>query len=145
VDVEGVAELLFPVAQVYNELRELDGYATWLSIVRHVERATADPAWLVDLGAGAGPLQKTKRVRMVRAEDAFPSLVRFERSETDGRQHSAWILTASLHERAPDRTLLTMHLHYGGLDWLPLARLALHQEIRRAAPRLAGVLATTAR
>jgi carbon monoxide dehydrogenase subunit G len=143
-DIEGVAELSFPVAQVYSELRELDGYAAWLSIVRDVERVSEQPAWLVDLGAGIGPLRRTKRVRMVRAEDTPPSLLRFERSETDGRDHSAWVLTASLQASGAVRTHLTMHLHYSGLDWLPLVGLALREEIRRAGPRLAHRLASTA-
>jgi carbon monoxide dehydrogenase subunit G len=144
VDIEGVAELSFPVAQVYNELRELDGYADWLTIVRKVERVSDQPAWLVDLGAGIGPLRRTKRVRMIRAEDTPPSLVRFKRSETDERDHSAWVLTASLQSSGDARTHLTMHLHYGGLDWLPLVGLALREEIRRAGPRLGHRLASRA-
>jgi hypothetical protein len=144
VDVEGVADLSYAVAQVYGELRDLDGYPTWLSIVRHVERVSDEPAWLVDLSAGVGPLRRTKRVRMVRAADS-PTALRFERSETDRRQHSAWILTATLQAPAPERTRLTMHLHYGGLDWVPLVGLALREEIRRAGPRLARRLAATAR
>jgi hypothetical protein len=144
VDVEGVAELSYAVARVYGELRDLNGYPTWLSIVRHVEQVSDEPAWLVDLGAGVGPLRRTKRLRMVRAEDTLTSL-RFERSETDDRQHSPWILSATLQALAPDRTHLTMQLHYGGLDWLPLVGLALREEIRRAGPRLARRLAATAR
>jgi hypothetical protein len=105
---------------------------------------SAEPAWLVDLSAGVGPLRRTKRVRMVRAEDT-PTSLRFERSEADGRQHSPWILTATLQAPAPDRTHVTMHLHYGGLDWVPLVGLALREEIRRAGPRLARRLAATAR
>jgi carbon monoxide dehydrogenase subunit G len=144
VDIEGVAELSFPVAQVYSELRELDGYASWLSIVRRVERVSEQPAWLVDLGAGVGPLRRSKRVRMIRAEDTPPSWLRFERSETDGRDHSAWVLTARLQPSGDVGTHVTMHLHYGGLDWLPLVGLALREEIRRAGPRLDRRLASTA-
>jgi carbon monoxide dehydrogenase subunit G len=143
-DIEGVAELSFPLVQVYSELRELDGYAAWLSIVRHVERVSEEPAWRVEVGTGVGPLRRTKRVRMIRAEDTPPSRLRFERSETDGRDHSAWVLTACLQASGDARTHLTMHLHYGGLDWLPLVGLALREEIRRAGPRLDHRLASTA-
>jgi carbon monoxide dehydrogenase subunit G len=145
VDVEGNAELSFPVAQVYAELRDLDGYATWLSIVRRVERISEQPAWLVELSAGVGPIRHSKKVRMIRVEDESPSRLRFQRDETDGKQHSPWILTADLCSLDGGSTHLTMHLHYGGLDWLPLAGMALREEMRRAGPRLARRLAITAR
>ena len=76
---------------------------------------------------------------MVRAENRPPALARFERNEADGRSHSAWILTA---EVGPDGagTSLTMHLHYGGVPWLPLVERLLADDIRRAGDRLERLL-----
>jgi hypothetical protein len=37
----------------------------------------------------------------------------FERRESDGRTHAAWVLTATIDE-VDSGARLTMHLHYGG-------------------------------
>jgi Polyketide cyclase / dehydrase and lipid transport len=144
VDLRSVAELDWPPATVFAEVRDLAGYPDWLGIVH---RVTADrpaqatsPAWLVDIGARIGPVRRSKQVRMLRTADEPVSLVRFERAETDGRTHSPWILTARI-EPAGSGARLTMDLHYGGRAWLPLAELALRQEIVRAGRRLSERLA----
>ncbi|MEO6121673.1 MAG: SRPBCC family protein, partial [Acidimicrobiales bacterium] len=104
--------------RVFGEVANLDNYPAWLGMVQRAERCDrlADepgPAWMVDLGARLGPIRRTKRVRMVRAEARPPKLVRFERRETDGGQHSAWVLTAEV-ESAPTGSRLTLGLYYGG-------------------------------
>jgi Polyketide cyclase / dehydrase and lipid transport len=162
VDVEAVAELAWPPAVVFAQVRDLGGYPAWLGIVHQAicevpdvpaaGGAVGDPdggsavAWLVDLGARLGPVRRSKRVRMVRVTDEAPALARFERVECDGRAHSAWVLTAriegleGLAVGASAGSRLTVHLHYGGRAWLPLVELALRDEIRRAGPRLDAVL-----
>ena len=119
----------------------MDTYPDWLGIVLAAtpalpDRADEGPAWFVDVGARLGPLRRSKRVRMVRVEDDPPSAVRFARRETDGRQHSPWVLVASLAP-AGDGCELEMSLHYGGSGWLPVVDSILAAEIRRAAGRLA--------
>jgi hypothetical protein len=140
VDVEGTVELPFPAATVFAELHDLDGYPDWLSIVDRVEVGPG-PAWMVDLGARLGPWRRTKRVRMVRVEEDPPTDLRFERAETDGREHSAWVLSAAIQPEGPSACQLTMYLHYGGRDWLPLLGVVLREEIRRAGQRLQRRLA----
>jgi carbon monoxide dehydrogenase subunit G len=141
VDAEGTVDLPFPADTVFAELRHLDGYPDWLSIVDRVEAAGPGPVWMVDLGARLGPLRRTKRVRMVRVDEDPPTDLRFERVETDGREHSAWVLSAGIQPEGPSACRLTMHLHYGGRDWLPLLGVVLREEIRRAGQRLQHRLA----
>ena len=127
--------------RAYREIASLDGYPGWLGLVAAVgpspsEIGDAGPAWLVDIGARLGPLRKAKRVRMVRVHAQQATAVRFERREADGRDHSAWVLAASL-QPAPEGCLLEMALHYGGSAWLPLLDAVLAAEVRRAGGRLA--------
>ncbi|MGH9155104.1 MAG: SRPBCC family protein [Acidimicrobiales bacterium] len=126
--------------RVFAEVANLDNYPAWLGLVQRAERCerlTDDPgpAWMVDLGARLGPIRRTKRVRMVRAEARPPKLVRFERRETDGRQHSAWTLTAEI-EAAVAGSRLTMGLHYGGGARIPGVDRLLTDEVRRATKKL---------
>lgn len=133
-------ELAAPPDEVFREVANLDTYPDWLGMVHRAERCErlADdpgPAWTVDLGARLGPLRRSKRVRMVRAEARPPHLVRFERRETDGRPHSAWVLTAEV-AAAGTGSRLTMGLHYGGAARIPGAERLLADEVRRAAKKL---------
>jgi uncharacterized protein YndB with AHSA1/START domain len=141
VDVEAAVDLDVPPATVFAELKDLDGYPEWLSIVQEAKPAGPGPAWLVDLGAGVGPLRLAKTLRMVRTVTEAPRRLRFERVELDGRAHSEWILSAGIDGTATTR--LTMQLHYGGTLRLPFVELALAEEIRRAGPRLQRFLDRT--
>lgn len=109
-----VATLEAPVspARLYDEVRTLDGYATWIDIV-HKVAPTGDRSWNVELRGKVGPFARSKRLRMERTVDEPASRVVFERREQDGRTHAAWVLTATLAE-TPAGSSLTMHLHYGG-------------------------------
>jgi hypothetical protein len=106
------------------------------------DRAEGDPgpAWIVDLRGRLGPFARSKRLRMVRTAHTAPELVRFERSEHDGRRHSPWVLTA---EVAPTDggSALTMRLHYGGGLFGPVLERLLTEEIERSRPRLLALLA----
>jgi hypothetical protein len=141
VDVEAAVELAVPPATAFAELKDLDGYPEWLSIVQAAKPAGPGPAWLVDLGAGVGPLRLAKTLRMVRTVADGPRLLRFERAELDGRAHSEWILSVVMDGKATTR--LTMQLHYGGTTRIPFLEQALAEEIRRAGPRLERFLERT--
>ena len=124
-----------PIARVHDELAELDGYPTWLGIIRAVTRD--GDGWVVELAAALGPLRRSKRVRMVRTIDQ-PDHVRFERRESDGSEHPPWILDVTLAERdgSEAATFTSVSLHYGGAAWVPGLDLLLGAEVRRAGPRL---------
>jgi len=126
--------------RVFAEVANLDTYPAWLGMVQRAERIERlpddpGPAWMVDLGARLGPIKRTKRVRMVRAEARPPKLVRFERREADGGHHSAWVLTAEV-EADGAGSRLTMGLHYGGAGRIPGVDRILADEVRRATKKL---------
>jgi len=140
VDLSASAPLSAGPERVFSELVDLGTYPGWLGLVHGAEPAAAHdedvgPAWLVDLGLAIGPIKRTKQVRMVRTEQLPPKLVRFERVEHDGRDHSAWILTAEV-EVTETGSLLTMDLHYGGTFSFPGIETLLRDEVRRAGGRL---------
>jgi len=129
-----------PQALLAAVVRDLATYPHWLDIVGRAEQVE-EGEWSVDLRSQLGPLRRTKRLRMVRTLDD-PAHVRFERSETDGRQHSPWELDAAL-DPLGGGTRLSMRLHYGGSLWVPLLDRLLRDEIERSKPRLAAYLAAT--
>ena len=92
-----------PAAAVFAQVDRLEAYPAWLPLVHSAEEAPAadgdpGPAWAVELRAKVGPLARSKRLRMVRAEHVPDTTVRFERRELDGREHAAWILRVELAE-----------------------------------------------
>jgi ribosome-associated toxin RatA of RatAB toxin-antitoxin module len=96
-------------------VNDLGRYPQWLSIVSWAEVVSADgeaQAWAVELRAKVGPLARSKKLRMERVADT-PDHVRFERRETDGRDHSSWVLDGEI-EPLDSGCRLTMLLHYGG-------------------------------
>ena len=127
---------------LYEVVSDLGGYPRWLDIVGRAVEAEPDagdpgPAWSVDLRGQLGPLRRSKRLRMVRTLAEPDRHVRFERRELDGRQHSAWVLEATIATGADDgATDLTMRLHYGGSLWMPMLDRILRDEIERSRPRL---------
>jgi hypothetical protein len=130
---------------------DLDRYPRWLAIVPRavpVEPHPDDdggPAWSVDLRGRLGPLARSKRLRMVRTAHDPPRAVRFERREHDGRQHSDWVLSATVAPAAGgDGSVLTMHLHYGGGLVGPVVERLLAEEVRESRPRLLSLLSERA-
>lgn len=139
-DFSASAPLTADPQRVFTELVDLATYPEWLGLVHGVEPAAPrdedpGPAWFVDLGIAIGPFKRTKRVRMVCTEKVAPKLVRFERMEHDGREHSAWILTAEVEPRRSG-SVFTMDLHYGGNLNFPGVDSLLGEEVRRAGTRL---------
>ena len=136
------AELESPVSagELFTWVDDLDRYPSWLGIVTRTAPAAAGPddrgpAWEVDLRARLGPLSRAKRLRMVRTEHVPVQRVRFERHETDGRDHGQWVLTVEISRRGA-ASHLRMHLHYGGRFWGPVLEHVLADEIDRSRDRL---------
>jgi hypothetical protein len=145
--VDVTAELEAPVAPaaLFAVVERLERYPSWLDIVPRaepVEAAVGDvgPAWSVDLRGRLGLLARSKRLRMVRTAYEPEAAIRFERVEVDGRQHSPWVLTATVAPTGGG-SRLTMGLHYGGGLFGPVLERILVDEIERSKPRLLSLLA----
>ncbi len=107
--------------RLFALVEQLTQYSQWMPLAHRVVQAEAGPdgrpAWDVELRARVGPLARSKRLRMVRTvHDAERGTVTFERDERDGRQHSIWMLSATVVETGAG-SRLDMHLHYGGALW----------------------------
>ncbi|MGH9132302.1 MAG: SRPBCC family protein [Ilumatobacteraceae bacterium] len=134
-------------AELYHHVDDLAKYPSWMRLVHAAEPVDdpeGRPAWTVELRARVGPLARSKRLRMVRAEAVVDQLVLFERAELDGRAHARWALRAEL-EPGAGGSVLTMHLSYGGSLWTGgLLDRVLEEEIRRgSASLIAAVTAGT--
>jgi hypothetical protein len=132
--------------ELFAWVDDLGRYPEWLEIVPRASGADPEvgdpgPAWTVDLRGRLGPLARSKRLRMVRAEIDPPVTVTFERRERDGRAHSPWVLRADVSADGNGGSRLTMHLHYGGGLWGPVLERMLRDEIERSRPRLLSCLA----
>lgn len=139
-DVRANLEARCTPEDLFAVVEALDGYETWLDIVPSTEPAPAaagdpGPAWSVILRGKLGPLARAKRLRMVRTVHEAPHRVVFERREDDGRDHSPWVLTATV-EATSDGARLVMDLHYGGGLWVPLLDRLLAGEIEASRDRL---------
>ena len=108
--------------------------------------AAAEPdgpdVWLVTLRARLGPLSRSKRLRMIRTE-LLEHSVRFERAETDGRNHAEWVLSASLDPITVSISEVKVHLHYGGALWSAPLEIVLASFESSAAERLSAYLSET--
>jgi hypothetical protein len=136
------ADLPAPVSVVHDRLADLSGYPAWAGIVRGATREPGpEPAWSVEVGARVGLIRLTKRVRMVRAVDETARL-EFERAELDGAEHSSWVLTVELREKAGPNpvTFAKVAFSYAGIGWVPGLDAVLAIEARRSARRLRGLL-----
>jgi hypothetical protein len=142
-----VASLEAPcAAEVLFELvDDLSTYPQWNGLVHSAVAEPGDePVWDVELRARLGPLARSKRLRMVRTlRDSESFSVTFERSEADDRNHSPWVLDATIVERGGLSTL-TMRLHYGGSLWTGGAlERVLADQITSGRERLLQLVATT--
>jgi hypothetical protein len=127
--------------ELFDHIDDLGTYPTWLEIVERAEAVVTQPAddgdaaWLVDLRARLGPLARSKRLRMVRTVSDRPHSARFERREQDGRDHSPWVLEASVEATATGSRLV-MSLHYGGGFGDSVLEHLLGQAVERSKPAL---------
>jgi hypothetical protein len=139
-DVTATLDAPCAAVTLFPWIEDLGRYADWLDIVPRavpVEAHADDagPAWSVDLRGRLGPFARAKRLRMVRTASDGSHHARFERFEHDGRQHSPWVLDATIVESG-GTSRLTMRLHYGGRLWMPALDRLLTDEIERSRPRL---------
>jgi len=139
-----------PPARVFQEIVDLERYPRWMKLVHRAEvvDSVADrAAWDVELRTRLGPLNRSKRLRMERTEIEIDRLVVFERAETDGRNHAAWILRAEVTDHSSSDTELTrlvMTLTYHGSLFTSTAlRAVLDREINEARLRLVDLVAPT--
>ena len=139
-DVVATLDARCAPAALVAVVRDLDRYPDWLSILPRTDgEVGAEPAaWSVELRATIGPLARSKRLRMVRTVDEADR-VRFERSETDGRRHSPWVLDAVV-EPTTDGSRLTMSLHYGGAFGGGIVERLLRDEIESSRARLRALV-----
>lgn len=133
--------------ELFAWAEDLSRYPAWHGIVERAEPADPvpgdeGPAWTVDLAARVGPFSRAKRLRMVRTAHEPGRRVTFARREVDGREHSAWELTAEVEPR-DGGSRLSMHLHYGGRLWGPVLEPVLDQEIERSRTRLLDLVERT--
>ena len=98
-------------------MSDLAAYTQWLDIVYRAEADNQsigeDAVWNVQLRGKVGPFARSKNLRMVRTVNIAGSRVVFERKELDGRNHSAWVLTADISPKG-EGSSVSVHLHYGG-------------------------------
>lgn len=116
-----------PPEPVHAIVADLGTYEHWLNLAQQVESAEPvdgdeGPAWWVTLRAKVGPFARSKRLRMVRVESDAPTSVRFERRETDGRDHSAWVMGATVEpvlgaSGAKAESTVSVRLEYDGALW----------------------------
>ncbi|CAM8628318.1 SRPBCC domain containing protein [Acidimicrobiia bacterium] len=122
-------------------VNDLGLYPQWLSIVPRAEVVASDddsPAWAVELRAKVGPLARSKKLRMERVADTLTH-VRFERRETDDRDHSSWVLDAEI-EPVDSGCRLTMLLQYGGAFGGGLVERLLRDEIDSSKQKLRALV-----
>jgi hypothetical protein len=145
-DVLASVEAPCDPSDLFPWVDDLARYPSWLDIVPRAVEATSHvddvgPAWSVDLRGRLGPFARAKRLRMVRTVHQTDLHARFERVEHDGRDHSDWVLDATIAPTSAGSEL-TMRLHYGGRLWMPALDRLLADEIARSRPRLLACLAS---
>ena len=137
-DLDASLDAPCPPTELFAWVEDLTRYPQWMSIVTRAE-PDASGGWVVDLRGRFGPLARSKRLRMIRTTLEPDHLVVFERSESDGRDHSPWILRAAVEPtRAGSR--LEMRLHYGGGLWASMLERMLRDEIEQSRARLLALV-----
>jgi hypothetical protein len=130
-------------ADLFAEVATLDRYPAWMRLVHRVEPLPPDdgrPAWRVQLRARVGPFARSKQLRMVRTVHEPDRYVRFERIQDDGRDHAAWVLTASV-AGTPVGAALVSELTYGGSLWgSAILQRVFDDEIVRGKDALRGLI-----
>ena len=119
-DVAANVDVPVSVEILFGYVSDLKNYESWLEMV-HSVKPVSDVAitshdldtWIVELRARLGPFARSKRLRMVRKICEAPYCVVFERAENDGRNHSAWVLSATVSQ-TDSGSSLQMNLHYSG-------------------------------
>ena len=143
-DITASMEAPCPAWQLFELVDDLSTYPQWNGLVHSAVAEPGDSdAWDVELRARLGRLARSKRLRMVRTiRDAETFRVVFERDQADGRNHSPWVLDATVTEH-DGISKLTMRLHYGGKLWTGGAlERVLAEQITSGRERLLQLVAT---
>jgi len=143
-DITASLEAPCAAEQLFVLVDDLATYPQWNGLVHSAVAEPGDaPVWDVELRARLGPLARSKRLRMVRTvRDTETFTVTFERDQADGRNHSPWLLRATIVEQGGTSTL-TMQLHYGGSLWTGGAlERVLAEQITSGRERLLQLVAT---
>ena len=143
-DITASMEAPCAAGQLFELVDDLSTYPQWNGLVHSAVVEPGDrSAWDVELRARLGPLARSKRLRMVRTmRDVEAYRVVFERDQADGRNHSPWVLDASIIEHG-GLSKLTMRLHYGGKLWTGGAlERVLAEQITSGRERLRQLVAT---
>lgn len=146
-DVRSVLEAPCSSDELFRHVEVLDAYPAWMSLVHGAQPLVAPagaPVWQVELRARIGPLARSKRLRMARTHhDPVAHAVTFERSETDGRTHSPWVLEARVTD-VEGGCRLDVRLHYGGGLWTGgVLERALADQIEAGRGRLLSLVSST--
>ena len=143
-DVHASLDTVGDPDSLFAEIDDLARYPAWMDLVHDATPLGGDPpAWDTELRARLGPLARSKRLRMERTvHDPAGRVVRFERRQHDGRDHSPWVLDAAVTVIDGDRCRLDVHLHYGGSLWTGgVLERALSEQISEGRARLAALMA----
>lgn len=125
--------------QLFFWVEDLERYQQWLTIIDQVE-ADGD-GWMVALKGKLGPWARSKRLRMERTVYEPHHQARFERRESDGRNHALWRLDAHVAQ-TPQGSRLAVELRYDGSLWGSVVERLLRDEIEQAKARLLALVAT---
>lgn len=130
----------------FSMVDDLGRYPRWMDLVYDVAElaptSSGERVWDVELRAQVGPFARSKRLRMARTVHEPSHRVVFERSEVDGRHHSAWILESTVEPGDDLSVQLTMSLTYGGNLWAgAVLERVLDDHVDRGAAALAAHLA----
>ncbi len=122
--------------ELFAVVSDLQTYPHWLDLVSDVTADKPD-AFLVTITAKLGPFVRSKKLRMVSSLNQNTKQATFTRQEVDGRDHSDWVmqatvediadLTADIETADSDRkqttsaptkkSKLSVSLHYDGSFW----------------------------
>lgn len=153
--------------ELFAVVSDLNTYPSWIDLVHRVEpigdhgecAAIASgvdedgtgPTWFVTLRAQLGPLARSKRLRMARTMVTSPAnndghgLVRFDRREIDGRDHSPWTMEVTVEPTSGSAASVAVcRLHYGGGMWNGLLEGSLDLVARRSVTRLQDLVSPPA-
>lgn len=146
------AETVATADELFSIVSDLTTFPEWIELVHRVEAITEDeartdgrPEWWVTLRAQIGPFARSKRLRMTRTVHLPPEpdadrtgQVRFDRSETDGRDHAPWTMEVFVAgiDIGPHRSRADCRLHYGGSLWTGLLDGQLDATARRSTEAL---------
>jgi hypothetical protein len=125
-----------PIEAIMPVVGDLATYPSWLDLVHTADRVEReDGTYLITLRAKVGPFARSKKLRMVRTELTDNS-ARFERAETDGREHSNWVMSIEATPAATGGSDLEIALAYDGDLWSGPLQLILDAQANKAGRKL---------